>query len=247
MRIRSLVWLLLLLLCCCKKHNNPVTPDPNFNFEYTATYDSVISMPANSSFPFVFYINVVNGDINNNKLSCTITNLPGNVTVIPASQVVGLLMGGVFTFNTGDIPVGCDTVILTISSAATGSTPHRLILNITPPIDYATKLAGIYDSSYDFCNPIVFKHASVVATVPNTPYTVNISNLNNLGSTFAVSAQVTNIITIPFQTVNGIKVWGSGTYNRDPLTGNLQFEIAINDTIVTGIDTQVCTAHIQHL
>ena len=238
MRIRYLAWLFPILFCCCNRTSSPVTPDPNFNFEYTAVYDSVIAMPANSTFIFIFNINVTNGDINNNRLGCTITGLPGNVTVIPASQVVGLIMGGIFTFTTGDIALGIDTLRFSINSPTTGTVIHKLILKIIPPTDYSPKLAGTYDSAFDLCSSDIYKHRTIVSTVTDTPYALNIANINNFGSTFVVRAVVSNVVRIPLQTVSGRQIWGSGTYQLDYRTGNTLFEMAIDDTVVSGIDTQ---------
>jgi hypothetical protein len=246
MRTHYLAWLFPLLLCCCNKTSPPVTPDPNFNFEYTAEYDSVIAMPANSTYLFIFNINVTNGDINNNKLGCSITGLPGNITVTPASQVVGRILGGVFTFTSGDIPLGIDTLRFTISCPSTGTVIHKLILRIIPPIDYAPKLAINYDSSYDVCLPQTYKHRTIVSVAPDTSYTINISNLHNFGDTFLVRARVSDVIVIPFQKVDGVKVWGRGTYTLDYQTGYEHYAILLNDTMIVGLDTQACTSYIQY-
>ena len=158
---------------------------------------------------------------------------------------VGQVLGGVFTFKTGDIPLGVDTLRFTLSSASTGTTIHKLIFRVVPPVDNVPKLIGTYDSSYDFCLPDIYKHQSIVTS--DSAYTLKISNLNNLGSSFIVKARVSDIINVPYQVVSGKKIWGSGTYGRDPKTGNALYLMTINDTIVTGIDTLTCVAHIQHL
>lgn len=243
MKIKHLLYLLPLLLCCCNPDNPQITPDPNFEFEYEANYDSVIVMRANSTYYFIFNIDVINGNISNNMLTCTISNLPGNVTVNPSSIVVGQIKGGSFTFKTGDIAAGTDTMKFTINSPSTGTVVRKLILKILPPIDYAPKLAGNYDSSYNFCAPVITEHKSVVTA--DAPYSVKISNLNNLGSTFIVSAKVSEVIIIPYQVVGAHKIWGRGTYTPDPKTGNTELQAEIADTIVTGTDTLTCTAHLQ--
>ena len=244
MSVRYLFFLLPLLFCCCKPRQSPVTPDPDFKFAYNARFDSVISMPANSVYSFIFYIDVTNGDITNNKLACSITGLPGNMTIAPTSLLVGHLLGGLFTFTTGDIPLGTDTLKFTINSPSTGMATHKLILKIVPPPDYAPALCGVYDSSYDYCAPLIYKHKSVVAT--DTAYGITITNLNNLGVDFTVKAKVSDVIRIPLQVFGAKKIYGSGTYSKDPMTGNTQYQIIMNDTLITGLDTQVCTAHIQH-
>lgn len=245
MKIKYFIYLLPLLLCCCKHKDTPTDPDPNFNFEYSARYDSVIKMTANSTYSFIFFIDVANGNISNNRLACSITGLPGNATVMPTTMSVGQVLGGVFTFKTGDIPLGVDTLRFTLSSPSTGTATHKLIFKIIPPVDNAPDLKGTYDSSYDFCSPNTYKHQSVVTI--DSAYTLKISNLNSLGSSFLVKARVSDIITIPYQVVSGKKIWGSGTFSRDPKTGNALYMMTINDTVVTGIDTVACIAHIQHL
>ncbi len=246
MKIRYLAYLLLLSLCCCKKKSVPIPPDPSFSFVYTPVYDSVITMQANDSYSFIFDINVTNGNINDNKLWCTISGLPGDVTVIPGNMTVGLIMGGVFTFKTADISLGTDTLTFSIFSKATGTAVHKLILHIVPPPDYAPLLAGTYDSSYDFCSPAIYKYTSLVSTAIDTGYTIDITNINALGSGFVVKAVISDVVKVPYQVVGSRKIWGSGTYGLDPMTGNTQYELSINDTIVSGLDTTRCTTHIQH-
>jgi hypothetical protein len=249
MKIRILAYITLLLFCCCNQTSTPVTPIPNFNFTYTPVYDSIITMSANSTYNFDFSINVLTGNINNNRLGCVITGLPASVSVFPATLVVGEVMGGVFTITTGNVPVGTDTLIFSRNCTALGTQKGKLILKIVPPIDYAPRLAGTYDSSYDFCSPSTYRYSAVVTTVPGTPYQLKIGNIKNLGPAFAVTAIVSQVITIPFQTIPGLpgySIWGSGTYTliSNPLTTSY-YEMNINDTLVSGIDTTPCIMHIQ--
>jgi len=54
-------------------------------------------------------------------------------------------------------------------------------------------------------------------------------------------------ITIPVQTVDGYTIWGSGTYapdGRPAYSGD--YIMTINDTMVNGLDSQICVMHIQH-
>ncbi|MCW3122477.1 MAG: hypothetical protein JWQ38_1969 [Flavipsychrobacter sp.] len=246
MRIKHLYYLLPLLLCCCNKpQETPAKPDPNANFQYSVKYDPIITVEPNSTANFIFSIEVSSGDISTNRLTCSLTNLPGNASVAPSSMSVGLVQGGLFMIKTGDIPAGLDTLKFTISNAATGTETYRVILKVVPPIDYAALLAGSYDSCSDFCNTGSYKHHCFVSA--DTAYSIKIRNLSNIGDTFIVKAKVTDKIIIPYQVTSGKKVWGRGTYSHDPKSGNTLYQMVLNDTIVTGTDTQTCIANIRHL
>ncbi len=246
-KVTYLFFLLPIVLWCCKKKKDPVIiPDPDFNFVYDLRYDSVITMQANSSTLFIFYVDVVNGNISNNNLYCTINSLPGNMTVSPATLRVAQLKGGVFTLSAGDIPTGTDTLRFSVYSHSTGTQNRKLLLNIVPPIDYAPKFVGTYDSCYDFCAPKIFKYQSVVKTNPDSAYTIYISNINVMGANVWIRAKISDIVVVPFQDLGSGKIWGRGTYNKDPFSGHALYEMSINDTIAFGTDTTYCTAHIEH-
>jgi hypothetical protein len=245
MKIKYLVYISILLFCGCSPKSTPVNPIPDFNFTYAAQYDSVITMGANSVYHFDFTINVLTGDISNNRLFCTITKIPSNVTITPSSMEVGEVRGGVFNINTGNLPIGTDTLIFSRSCSALGTQTGKLILRIVPPTDYAPRLAGTYDSCYDFCSPTTYHYASICSTVADTPYELKISNVKNLGAGFVVIARVSQVITIPFQTVSGYKIWGSGNYTYVSNSGLHYYEMVIDDTLVNGNDTEACIMHIQ--
>jgi len=252
MKIGYLVLFLVLLCFGCTK---PQTATPIANqdttFSYITYYDSVISCNANSAYTLVFNINVLNGNIEYNRVSYNITNLPSGFSVIPSSLSVGELMGGVFSFNTGNVAIGTDTVLLNISTVAGGSKAHRLIFNIIPYPDFSGKLAGMYHTSFDFCQPdSITNYTSVVTTVPGIPYALHISNVKNLGMGFIVNAFVSETspatVFIPFQTVSGYKIWGTGEFNHDAPPYDTAYQATIYDTMVHGIDTERCIIHLLH-
>jgi hypothetical protein len=245
MRSRYLIYLLPVLFCCCKKsssgtnNNNTVAP-----VTFTVLYDSVISCSPNGSCNFVFNMNILSGNIDNEFIYCYIKNIPANVSVSPDTIRVSQLFWYVFTISVGNSPIGTDTMQFMISSNTYGVQNHNFILKIIAP---NLGFAGTYDSSFDFCAPNILNYVSVVSPVTDSPSEIKITNIQNLGSGFAVKAQITSIITIPLQTVDGYTIWGSGTYTLDnrPAYDTL-YTMVINDTLVQGIDTQICTTHIRH-
>jgi hypothetical protein len=249
MRFRYLAWLLPLLFCCCNKKDSGTTKKYE-DFTFSTSYDSVLTYytySGNNTHIFTFNVAVLTGDIGDNPITFSVTNLPANVTVTPSSQVVTHLLGGVFTFAFGSVPVGVDTANLIISSTATGTQTHKLIIKVQAPPDYATLLAGTYAGSYDFCQPdSFFNYSSVVSTIPDTPYKIKITNVKNLGTGFIVRANVSNVVTIPLQSYMGYTIWGSGTFSHDNPPNTSLYQMAINDTLVHGTDTNYCTIHIAH-
>lgn len=251
MKFRYFLLLVPVLLFGCKKKNNDNTPHPvinNSNFSYSVKYDSIVSSAANSTLNFSFNIKVLTGKITDNKLTCSIEGLPSTVSVAPASIVVSQLLGGVFTFYIGDLPLGYYPFVLKIKSEKYGVQAYNVSLRIVAPLDYSPLLAGTYDSCYDYCGGADFFHyASQVTTVADTPFLIKLNNIQNFGSGFVVRAWVSKTITIPLQSVGGKTIWGRGTYSRDGRPGHENdFVMAVKDTIVTGIDTQICTMHIEH-
>jgi len=247
MKSRYLVWLLLLFFCSCNK--SIPTPTNQFEpFSFTTQYDSIFTCYANSQYDLVFNVQVLSGNIDTNPISYSITGLPVNITALPTSQTVGYVLGGAFTLNIGNVPVGSDTADLIISSAVNGTQTHKLVLNIIPPFDYSPKLAGAYNNAYDYCQPSgnFYNYSSVVSTVTDTPYEIKITNIKNLGPGFVVRALVSNVITIPLQTIGAYTISGSGTFTHDNPPYDSLYQMAINDTIINGTDVEHCILHIQH-
>lgn len=247
MKYFSLISLTLVLFFSCKKHHNdtPATPD---NFSYAVAYDTIISVNQNAAANFSFHVKVLSGDISQNHLICKLTGLPNGITTDPDSMDVSSLLGGVFIINAGNVPIGSYPVQLSITDKVHGTETHNIVLKVKQPFDNATLLAGTYDSSYDFCQPADFYYySSALSTVADTPTLLKITNIRNLGVGFVVRATVTNVITIPLQTIGSMSIWGSGTYAEDGRPGHTnQYIMFINDTIVSGVDTQTCTIHLQH-
>lgn len=242
MKNHHIAWLLPLLFCCCKKTNAPSNPPVAFTF--TTTYDSVIKCYANSPYAFSFNVNVLSGDIGSNHINYRISGLPAGITAQPDSLSVSYIMGGVFNFTIGNMPVGFDTAGFVISSASNGTQTHKLIFNVQKPFDYSPLLAGAYTHCFDFCQPdSFFYYSSVVTTVTDTPYLIKISNIKNLGTGYKVRALISKVVTIPSQNLGVFTIWGSGTFFKD--TSN-NYQMLINDTLVNGVDTQRCTIHIVH-
>jgi hypothetical protein len=242
MNFRLAALLLSVVFVCCNK--NEVVKKPPAPFAFTTTYDSVHTCYAESNTILYFTINVLGGDINDNPVTYSVTGLPPQATVVPAAQTVRGLLGGAFTISFGNTPVGTYTANFTISSSSTGTRVHKLILNVNPPKDYGPTLAGTYNNSYDFCQPdSFFYYSSVVSTVPDTPYLIKISNIKNLGASVKIRALLSKTITVPVQYAGGYTIWGRGTYTKDSGTN---YRLMINDTMVKGIDTQLCTIHIEH-
>lgn len=246
MKSRYIVWLLSLFLCCCNK--NPSAPAVNTAFSFTSTYDSILNCAPNSSYILDFNTEVLSGSVDSNPVTYTISGLPANVTVFPNTQSVALVKGGIFLFTFGNVPVGRDTASIVISSAATGPQYHMLLINILGLPDYASKLAGTYPGSYDYCIPAdsLYNYTSIVNKVTDTPYEIKITNVKNLGLGFTVTAWLSTRVTIPFQSVGGYQIWGSGTFTHDNPPNENLYQMAINDTLVYGTDTERCTIHIQH-
>lgn len=243
MKVWSLIFLMSVLFICCDKKDSGTVTRPPAGFAFTTSYDSIYSCYPNSNVTLSFTINVVSGDIASNPVTYSVTGLPPNVTVMPATQTVGGVLGGAFTIMLGNVPKGTDTAKLTISSAVTGTETHKIILNVHDPIDNAPMLAATYNHCFDYCQPTgFFYYNSVVTTFADTPYLIRISNIRNLGSGVSLKAWVSSVIQVPVQWAGGYKVWGSGHYFKD--TGSY-FRMEINDTLVSGIDTQFCTIHIE--
>ena len=248
MNVRYLAYFLPFLFCCCSKSQSGSSNPNGGNVTFTTSYDSVITCQANSKYYFTFGVNVLSGDIAGDPIYCSIVGLPSNITDTPASLRVAQLQGGVFTLSIGNVPVGTDTVHFVVTSSAYGGQTHDLILKIVPAVDYAALLVGTYDSSYDFCTPSIINYTAVVAAVADTPSEITIDNIKNLGTGFVVRAWVTNVVTIPAQTVDGYTIWGTGTFTRDSRPAyDTSYIMTINDTLVPpGNDTETCTIHIQH-
>jgi hypothetical protein len=197
---------------------------------------------------FNFTITVLRGDISKNNLTCTISDFPFGTDVTPQSMQVGQLLGGVYEFNIGNVTPGDYPIKFTISAPNANDEVHILILRIQPPVDYSNKLAGTYNQSYDFCQPGgLFNYASVVTDVQDSAYRITISNIKNLGPSVVVRAILSDRITIPVQTAGAYTIWGSGNFSKDGRAGHENdYTLLINDTLVSGIDTQRCTIHIEH-
>ncbi len=226
-----------------------VNPPATSGFGYSVTFDSTISIYANSNFNFPFFINVDSGDINSNPLTANITSLPAFTTCSPSTLVVTELLGGVLKIKVGNLAVGTYKMQLVINSTKLGAKSRNLYLKINPLPDYSSLLARTYTGCYDFCTPInsLTYYTSVVEKIVDTPYKISISNIKKLGSSFVVRAWLSNIVTIPRQTIGPYTIWGSGTFSKD---GRAAFDslytMTINDTLVNGVDTEYCTVHVQH-
>jgi hypothetical protein len=242
MKLRYLALLLPFLLCCNKKAQSPWTVQ-YVPFKFTTQFDSVFNTYPDSTFILTFNVDVLSGVIDTNPITFSVTGLPAGMTVTPASMTITHLLGGVFTFSTGNVPLGIDTLNFVISNKENGTQTHKLAIRVNPPPDYAPLLVGAYDSSYDFCMPAdsIGHFAVSVATVADTPYEIKFTNLKNLGSGFIVTGWVSSVIKIPVQTIGSRTIWGSGTYVNIG-----QYQMTINDTVVHGTDTESCTIHIQH-
>lgn len=244
---------LLAFLCCCNKNNssnnNVVNPPATTGFGYYLSYDPVISIYANSNFNFPFFIIVDSGDISTNPLTVTITSLPAYTSCTPSSLIVTQLLGGVLNIKVGNLAAGTYKMQLVINGTANGSKSHNLFLKINPLPDYSALLARTYTGCYDFCTPInsLTYYTSVVTKIVDTPYKISISNIKKLGSSFVVRAWLSNIVTIPRQTIGPYTIWGSGTFGKDSRAAfDSLYTMTINDTLVSGVDTQYCTVHVQH-
>lgn len=251
MKYTTIVVALAVLLVCCKKKgvddgngNNTATNE----FSYTMKSDSVVKVYSNSTYYLSFSLNLSRGSISGNPVTCTLEGLPDNVRITPPKIVVGNMLGGLFKLDIGTLNYGDYPFYIVHESAKFGVQKQKVILRIAAPPDYAALLAGIYDSSYDFCPDSGFyRYTSVVSTVPDTAYLAKISNIRALGTDFVVRAWIQNTVTIPLQTVKGRQIWGSGTYAQDARPGHGgDYVMSINDTIVTGMDTLRCTIHIEH-
>ncbi len=251
MSIRKLAWLLPLFFCSCNKQDNSSNNNPQAEFIFSVKYDSVYTTYPNSNITIPFNIVVTSGDILQNPVTVSVSGLPSSILVTPSTQTVTGISGGAFTLAVGNTAPGNDTGSFTISSAAKGTQAHKLIIKVLQPIDYAPKLAGTYNTSYDFCQPdSFFNYTSVVTNVADTPYLVKISNIKNIGPGYKVRAWLSlmggSTVTIPVQSVGPYTIWGAGTFFHDIAPYDTLYQMAIHDTLVMGIDTQYCTIHIQH-
>ena len=249
MKYLSSILLLAFLFISCKKKNNNDNNSGNGtkDFSYSVKFDSIVTTTPQSAAIFVFSIKVLSGDIAANKLYCSITGLPTNMSVSPSSLAVTQLLGGVFTFNIGTAFYGDYPCLLKISGQNQADKIYNFKLRIVPPTDYAPLLAGTYDSCYDFCSMSGFTYySSVVSTVADTPYLLKLTNIQNLGTDAIVRAWISNLVTVPLQSVSGKTIWGKGTYSQDARPGHSEdFILTIDDTLVSGTDTQTCTMHIE--
>lgn len=237
--------LLAILFCGCK----PAQPDPTpvDDFKFSTVYDPIVKCYANSTVYFNLSINVLKGDITKNKLTCTISDYPFGVTVTPQSMLIGQLLGGLYTFDVGNVAPGDYALKITVSNSTITTENHTVILRVLPPIDYAPILAGNYANCFDFCQPnSLIKYASVVAAVADSPYHITISNVMNLGTSVVLRAVLSDKVRIPVQAAGVYTIWGTGTYSKDGRTGHENdYAMLINDSLAYGDDTVACTIHIQ--
>ena len=248
MKLRYLAWLLPLFFCCCHKGGNNSNKN-NLGFTFTTTYDSVITSYVNNSFTLSFNVDVLTGSITGNPITYSITGLPADVIVTPTSLSVEGQLGGTFKFNFGSTSVSNDTVNFIISSSVNGTQKHKLILNIQPLPDYSSTLAGTYSGAYDYSTPYdgFYYFTSVVSTVTGMPYTINIGNVRIHDTTILIIASLSNIVTVPFQTIGTYSIWGTGTYSHDNPPNSTLYQMTVYDTTVhNGADTEACIMHIQH-
>jgi|GEM_PF-3135676 len=240
-----------MLLGCRKKNNSDNTGNnPGANeFAYSVSFDSVSQTPAGGGYNFSFYVKVKKGDINTNKLTCSIEGLPAAATVTPASMTVSSLLGGVFYFDVSTLTAGDYPFRLRVSSAKYGDEYYDAVLRLSAPFDFATLLAGNYDSSYDFCAlSALTKYQCTVSAVTDTPYLLKITNFQHLGSDVVLRAWVSDVIAIPEQSIPGGKtIRGTGTFSQDARPGHeAHYLMAVTDTITTGTSEDICTTHIEH-
>jgi hypothetical protein len=243
----STLFLLAIALGSCQQKQNNVAVGEDFKF--STQYDPIISCQAHTDAHLSFTVKVLKGDISNNKLTCTISGLPSGVVVTPQSMVVAQLLGGVFNLSVGTVPIGNYPFQLNISSPLTNTETHNLVLKVIPPPDYSSILANSYTKSFDYCQPnnSFYYYTSVVTAVADTPYKITISNLRSFGSSFIVRAWLSDVVTMPVQTIGAYTLWGTGTYSKDGRVGHENdYVITINDTVANGTDTQRCTVHLQH-
>jgi hypothetical protein len=250
----SMKYLLLLLtvpvvFASCKKKKTP--DDPNAakgEFAFTVKNAPIVISESYKTFYFPFNIKLLSGTILGNDLTCSLDGLPDAVSATPSSMVVGQSLGGIFTISVGPVSLGDYPFRIKVVSAKYGEQFYNATLRITLPPDHAPMLAGSYDSCYDYCPDSGFVHyAATAAVMADTPFILKITNLRNLGNAFVVRATISDAISIPIQTVDGKTVWGSGTYSQDARPGHGgDYVMTIAETIVSGVDTQVCTAHIEH-
>lgn len=241
-------FVLFLFLCCCKKKDagSPV-PEPVVTFAYTIDYDSVITVYNDGQYNFPFFVKVLAGNIDTNKLNFSITGLPQGITVDPQSQLVGHVLGGTFNFKaSGAVPANYP-IYMDITGKNV-SEHRRLILKVKPAPDCAPWLVGDYSSCFDYCNPAsVFNYTAHCSTVADTPYLLKITNLRAMGDTVVIRSFVSSAgITIPVQQVHGLVIWGKGTYGKDSRAGHTNdYVISIADTVVSGTDTSTCSVNIK--
>lgn len=250
MKYIGYILLLPILFVACRKNKKDDNGGTGANnFAYTIKYDSVAISQAGVTYNFPFYIKVTGGNIDSNKLTCSIEGLPISVTVEPPSMTVGNLLGGVFSFKIYALPYGDYPFRIKVQSTKYGLQVYNAVLRIVAPPDYTPLLAGSYDSSYDFCsltgiNP---KYFTGVYSVPDTAFLLKITNPHNWGTSHVVRAWVYSTVTIPAQVVNGKTMWGSGTYSHDARPGHGgHYIMEIKDTFAAALDTEYCTIHIEH-
>lgn len=239
-----MVWLLPLLFCCCHKNDGNKKA---IAFTFSTTYDSVITSYPNKHYEFSFSINVLTGSITNNAISYTISGLPANVTVSPAAQAVSGTLGGLFDIAIGDVAAGSYKLKL-VSNSAAGIQNHNLTLVVLPAVDYAAKLAGFYPGSFDYCTPAdtIYHYTSVVSFTTGIPGKVSISNVRIFDTSFTIAATLSNIVSVAPQVIGSYVIWGTGTFTHDNAPYDTLYQMTVYDTIAHGVDTQLCTMHVQH-
>lgn len=250
MKYAHLLFAALLLSVSCKKEPEkvPDTSTGTGDFAYEVDVASIVRSPANAEYSFVFNIKLLSGSIVGNNVTCFVEDLPPQVGVSPGSVSVGHLLGGVFTFDVGNLTIGDYPFRLKTYTDKYGEGYTDVTLRITPIPDIVPHLTGTYDSCYDYCPDSGFVYySSVLSAVPDSPYVLNISNIRNAGSDVIVRAVVDDKVSIPVQSFGAKTIWGSGTYGIDsrPSHGG-DYILTLNDTIVSGTDTLTCTMHIEH-
>lgn len=229
---------LLLFLCCCKKNDAGSAKGPTVPFAYTVKYDSVITVYNEVDCDFVFFVKVLAGNIDSNKLNFSFKDLPQGVTVGPQSMLIDHIASGTFTFKAVGVAPGTYPINMEIAGKNI-SERKRLTLNVKPA-DYSRLLSGTYPSSSGGCgNGQGHFYTGYCNIVNDTPYVLTISGL--IG--YSVRAIVSDVITIPVQYAGGYMVWGGGTFKKDdrPGANPKDYLISIVYKRAHGNDTAGCS------
>ncbi len=234
---------IIMLYCSCNKAFQNTTPG---TLNYTLIHPN-ISLDANST----YHLNpqlYISGDIKKNPITISFKGLPANVTVSPSSVTVDTNYSPVFVFSGNNAATGVYNLQMIVSNSQTGDESYSFKLTVLPANDCASGISSSFSHYVYGCNS--GSYSVILSAIPGTPNMFTISNFENIGSSYSVSAIIdcgsnggsNNIaIYLPRQTINGYTISGSGYYYNSVNTNT----VYITDTVINPVGVKTICQNVQ--